>query len=436
MRKKKPKLFSPKTFFSKSYPLKTAPAGMFKWVPTVMRVKDAGIDDLIGGDAAMLLYYLKYAAYLFTAASVISLFMLIPANVSAGGGNLTGLPEISLANVLKGRSIMWVHAVAAWLFSGLCYLFLIKMHMAYISIFQRHRQRLMNTQTGRTIMIENLPDELKNDAELQQYFTSVRIGSIDETHVYRYIPKLQDRIKSYNKHLSSFESSLIKYSSSIVDSRGMVAAVPGNHWLTAAHTDVETMLWDRVAEDPSTLCTIPIEYTPTTRIQRMSKKVNALEYHFNKMESSQERVVRYRAEAKTNQIVGETHTAFITLSEPSDALKASQTLIHSKPLRCTVRMAPERRNLIWDNLQFTMLYKTIASVIVTALVVALTFFWLIPVAAIVSLTSLSQLSAVLPGLAAVANSSSALRGFLQNVLPTILVSVLMSLLPAIIYGTF
>jgi len=62
----------------------------------------------------------------------------------------------------------------------------------------------------------------------------------------------------------------------------------------------------------------------------------------------------------------------------------------------------------------------------------LVFFWIIPVAFVGSLTTLQALSAKVPFLEPVANSSSIVKGFLQGFLPTLALVIFMALLPRIL----
>jgi hypothetical protein len=92
-----------------------------------------------------------------------------------------------------------------------------------------------------------------------------------------------------------------------------------------------------------------------------------------------------------------------------------------------VKPAPEPRDLIWENLSISLRERLTRRVIVGTLVAMLVIFYLFPVMAIISLTDLQTLSKFIPALAHVASNTWA-QALNQNVIPTIILTVCMSLL--------
>ncbi|RIB16621.1 hypothetical protein C2G38_1496758 [Gigaspora rosea] len=127
-----------------------------------------------------------------------------------------------------------------------------------------------------------------------------------------------------------------------------------------------------------------------------------------------------------------TDTGFVTFRDHISAQICAQSIISSIPHTCTTRMAPEPRDLLWENLIMKFRESMLRYVIVNACVWALTIFWLFPIVAFLTLTSISSLSSRISFLGSFLEATPAIRTLLQNVLPTVLVSFFMAILPWIL----
>jgi hypothetical protein len=109
-----------------------------------------------------------------------------------------------------------------------------------------------------------------------------------------------------------------------------------------------------------------------------------------------------------------------------------------KPGVFDTRMAPEPRDVLWRSLlrrgRKSRVTGIIRQWIVLAAVWSLTIFWLFPITFILGLTSIQSLSQHFPFLKYFLASSFVVRSFIQNILPTLLVTLFMSLLPWIVLG--
>lgn len=101
-------------------------------------------------------------------------------------------------------------------------------------------------------------------------------------------------------------------------------------------------------------------------------------------------------------------------------------------------MAPEPRDIIWRSLlrrgRKDRINGRFRQWIVFTAVWSLTIFWLFPISFILGLTSMQSLSQHFTFLQYFLNTSFLIRSFIQNILPTLLVTLFMSFLPWILLG--
>ncbi|ORZ17081.1 hypothetical protein BCR42DRAFT_295349, partial [Absidia repens] len=107
-----------------------------------------------------------------------------------------------------------------------------------------------------------------------------------------------------------------------------------------------------------------------------------------------------------------------------------------KPGVFDTTLAPEPRDIMWSTLlrlgRKDKLVGQFRQWIVFCAVWCLTIFWLFPISFILGLTSIQSLSQHFGFLSYFLNTSLIVRSFIQNILPTLLVTLFMSLLPWIL----
>ncbi|KAI8362691.1 hypothetical protein EDC96DRAFT_444876 [Choanephora cucurbitarum] len=132
-----------------------------------------------------------------------------------------------------------------------------------------------------------------------------------------------------------------------------------------------------------------------------------------------------------------TGSAFVTFKSAHSAQMCAQIVTSWKPGVMAVRMAPEPRDMLWRSLlrrgRKSHMMGVIRKCVVFAAVWSLTIFWLFPITFVLGLTSIQSLSQHFSFLRYFLASSMVVRSFVQNILPTLLVTLFMSLLPWIVF---
>ncbi|ORY01920.1 DUF221-domain-containing protein, partial [Basidiobolus meristosporus CBS 931.73] len=129
-----------------------------------------------------------------------------------------------------------------------------------------------------------------------------------------------------------------------------------------------------------------------------------------------------------------TGTAFITFKSQSSAQLCSQSISHSESQLCHTELAPEPRDVLWANHTVSANGKWVRRIIVNLSLWALTILWLFPSTYFVSFASYDKLSERWPFLVIVGTANPWLKSIIQNVLPSILISLFMVAMPNIFLG--
>lgn len=127
-------------------------------------------------------------------------------------------------------------------------------------------------------------------------------------------------------------------------------------------------------------------------------------------------------------------TAFVTFKRASDArlVKNELSWIRARGLTCRIRMAPDARDLDWDKLVEASFRGDMVRAFITHAAVWLgTFFWILPISALIGLVSLDNLSTRIPALARWLSNHAKAKSLASSLIPTVIVTITNMLIPTI-----
>ncbi|CAO3586312.1 unnamed protein product [Absidia cylindrospora] len=162
----------------------------------------------------------------------------------------------------------------------------------------------------------------------------------------------------------------------------------------------------------------------------VGKHVDAIEHYTEKFNEMNEMVAKARKHGKFLA----TSVGFVTFEDCMSAYIASQVLIDATPFRLKTRLAPEPRDVIWENIAMHGRERWIRKVLISGVLILLVFFWVIPISYFSALTNENSLRNYFPWLMDLASKSKILRQIIQSFLPTLGVVIFMAILPMILNG--
>lgn len=411
LRLKFKRIYSPKSSFDlvpeekKPEPLPQDPV---RWIFVLLTKPHSFILQQCGMDGYFFLRYLIIVAFIFMG-GMLTWIILLPVNATNGNGH-EGLDQLSFANVKSPRRY-YAHAFMSWFFyGGVIYmiyreLFFFNSLRAAVLLSPRYANRL----SSRTVLFQSVPDAFLDEKQFMKLFNGVK-----RIYVSRNVRKLAHKVRQRENIAMQLEAATTKLlvagmkAKKKADKKGIQVDNPG---------DINS-------------------YVPENKRPRVkeggffSKKIDTIEH-------CRQRLVELDMEIKKLQKVYRHATPknslFVEFEDQYSAQLAYQSVIHHNPLRMTpAYIGFNPSDIDWDNMRLFWWERITRKFIALAIIIALIIFWAIPVAFVGVISNINNLTEKLPWLGWIQNLPDWLLGVVTGLLPTIMLSLLMTILPMFI----
>lgn len=352
------------------------PSGLLSWVPALIKVDEDLVFKHAGLDAVVYVKFFARSFNLFIVGMVIGAVMLT-VNWFGGNGQI-GFGSIGLSNVKPGSHLLAAHVVGIYLFTGWCFYLLRVTYADYTILRHRHFAEKQGTE-ARSVLVNYLPPDCRTKAQMEKFFTKTYPDTFESAAITNWSSKREEIFKHRETAITNLEVALCKLSQKGV--------------------------------------------RPMIRKGALCKKTDAIDYYTGE-------VTALNKELAEVPLATEARAGFVTFSTLRDAHEASMVTLDTTPFAFRCRLAPELRDVCWENLGMHHRVKNIRALLGHATVFALIVFSFIPIAAISAITTLPNLTKILPApVADYINSQPVLSGFLSGFLPSLANLVFLALLP-------
>ncbi|KAJ3076393.1 hypothetical protein HDU98_003648 [Podochytrium sp. JEL0797] len=415
----------------------------------VLTVSDKEMIEKCGQDAFAACFYTRTMARLFIIIGIPGLALLIPINV-VGSTNSSGMDILSFSNVDE-KTRVWAH---------LCYAVYVVFATVYtifgilamsVQLRASFLERKGNDDVAeRTLMIRDVPKEWRNGEILSRFFGRVCPGGVEAVVIPKVVPKGLAKLTAKQlKVRDSLETAVSSYFSQ-----------------TARHFNIgcDPESDERINPDAATSSTVlplhkyaprktPVRsntnlfadsdkishrFRPTHRVPAVyGKKVDSIEQYsreFRELEMEGGKL-RDRIGLTTNREgdgnpVG---TAFIVFKEPYQAHLAAQVIASNVPLVMAEKVPNvDSRDVIWQNINAGYFQRQGRGIVTKVIMFLMIIFWGALVALVLSLVDLPSLGERVPVFQTFLNNYPTLAKIVGGVLPSVIVSILLSLVPPIL----
>ncbi|KAF9935549.1 hypothetical protein BGZ67_003356 [Mortierella alpina] len=440
-------MFAPRTKLRRKTPPILA-STFFGWIPQLMRIPEAEMLECVGLDAVMLLRFFAMASKLFFCCLIPGLLVILPVNRYTNSDKLGHSPDhgddeddgfwkTSLGwgsrTDAHGTPLLYLFTqfTFTWVFTILTTYSIWHTYEGYIAIRRNFMLKHAKSITNRTVMVIGLPSKLQNDRDLANFYEKLDVGSVEGARVCRHVRTLKRLIEQRAHALRNLERAYVEY-------YGNPSTVPGydpdkieaesDHELA----DPRTMAEDHEGADEGTsLLRKKAKKRPTTRLGFMGifgKKVDKID-HCREIFATLDKAVR---KMRMSRIFAPSSIGFVTFKDMHSAQILAQTVNTQQTLSCITSLAPEPRDVFWDNLNLPPSELGVRSVVVNTTVFFLVFFWSGPIGIFSSFLNLKTLEKLLPGVTKIAEASPILKDLIQGFLPTLGVSIFLAVVPKIL----
>lgn len=370
------------------------------WMPQALRMSESQIIDHAGLDSAAFLRIYLLGFKIFGPMALIALLVLIPVNVS--GGTLfflskelvvSDIDKLSISNIRPKSNKFFVHISMEYLFTfWTCYMLykeyerVASMRLKYLASQQRRAEQF-------TVLVKNVP-----------YASGRSISDSVEIYFKKNHPD------HYLCHQAVYNANKF---AKLVRKRERL-----QNWL-----DYNQLKFERHPE----------KKRPTSKkgfLGLWGEKVDSIDYYRKQLTEFDERLTmeRQRVLKDPKYIMP---AAFVSFNSRWGACVCAQTTQSKNPTLWLTNWAPEPRDVYWKNLAIPFVSLTIRKLVISLLVFALVFFYMIPIAFVQSLANLDGLEKVAPFLRPVIELKF-VKSFLQGFLPGLALKIFLYILPSVL----
>ncbi|KAG0055802.1 hypothetical protein BGZ83_007382 [Gryganskiella cystojenkinii] len=416
----------------------------FGWIPQLLRIPEAEVLDCVGLDAVMLLRFFSMAIKLFSCCLIPGLLIIMPINNHSakidpvnGGNSTTGTPSTPSA-VKQSLLYLFTQFTFTWVFTLLTLYSIWQTYEGYIAIRRKYMLKRAQSITNRTVMVVDLPAHLQTDRSLATFYEGLGCGSVESAHVVRHVRTLKRLIQQRAHALRQLEKVYTKYYGNPSGVEGYDPDKIESEFDRTSPLSRRATMDENANEGTSLLGTnynrgaaIPGKKRPTMRLGLwgiFGKKVDKID-HCSEVFATLDKAVQ---KMRLSRIFASTTVGFVTFEEMHSAQILAQTVNTQETLSCETTLAPEPRDVFWDNLNLPSSELGIRSVVVNTTVFFLIFFWAGPIGVFSSFLNLDSLEKLIPGISVIAEANPILKQLIQGFLPTLGVVIFLAVVPKIL----
>ncbi|KAG4275024.1 hypothetical protein FPRO04_14445 [Fusarium proliferatum] len=419
------RFYAPRTYIDTLREHPELPNGYFRWINAFWKIPDAYALRRQSLDSYLFIRFLCVCCAVCFVVLCVTWPVLLPLNATGGNGkkqlDILSYSNIEIEDPVK-RSRLYAHCFVAWVVYAFViytitreFLFYINLRQAFLSTPQ-YAQRV----SSRTVLFTSVSREYLDKNYIRNIFRgSARIWIAGDTAQLDRITRERDSVA---KKLEEGEIEWIKQ-----------CHKERIKFEMKRDKEAEKTTTDPKTGNPVTRCSYE-DKRPTHRtgpFGLVGKKVDTIQWCRKRLKD----LIREAQSAQDKWLAGgyEKHTAFfVEFSTQYDAQVAFQTATHYFPLQMSPRFIGIKPNeVIWKSLNYAWWRVAIRRCVIYTVITGLVAFWAIPVTVIGLITQVNLIK-LLPGFTWIQNTPQVVLGAASGLLPSIALSILMSLVPEFI----
>eukprot|EP00835_Amoeboradix_gromovi_P001881 NODE_96_length_21330_cov_0.419858.p2 type:complete len:855 gc:universal NODE_96_length_21330_cov_0.419858:10675-8111(-) len=412
-----------------------------------------------------------YCEYIYAINEILTFSLLIPIILMPlhfwSNDGLNGLDMFSISTISEnGSNLFYIHAILCIYISVLAmykfYMMLSRFVIIRLEFVKSHLYDL----NQRTVLIMNIPKELRTDESLLNYVQSLNIGSVESCLMVRNMHLLQQLIHKRKYYLSQLEIAHIRIFKNVTDAikHGNLEAsltrvvhksklkinkmlrnstmedefelsnpiitdtIMSSEWLsdlTAKYRD-NTLEWQDIYALNRNIID---QFHPIHTIHNSTGNhdIYLVDHLLLKLQRIDTLIDQYRHFNNLSEFKC-TDSAFVTFSNCTSQQIMVQCMLDTEIL---VQEAPQINDIKWHNLIVRQYNRSIRSLIITSIVVLITVLWVFFMTAVISLTNYRRIVQFFPILQGVPEGYNK---YIEEILPTIVVTICLAILPYLLVG--
>ncbi|KAJ5982472.1 DUF221 domain protein [Penicillium sp. IBT 35674x] len=394
--------------------------GLWAWILDLYRQDDAIVLRQHSLDAYFFLRYLKILRRISFGGCCITWVILLPTHIT-GSGHQTQLNLLSISNIAEDQyGRYYLHAFAALLLVGFVFAVITVEHIYFVRTRQQYvmSPSYRSRQSSRTVLFLDVPWRSLRLQDLQQAWEPLKVTRIWQIHDTR---KLEEEIKNAGRVIRKLEAALIRLGRHVPLQSGAMEVGPSQ----LGHASSRRMI------NPGDAYAGHLRNRPTHRPWRIvGQKRDTIEWG---IEKSREQSLNIQELKDANPDAAVAPSAFVEYATLSDAQSAYQCVTDCRPWSLEAEsIGLESSQIIWKSLHLGHWQRMARQIAVTGLLCALIVFWALPTAIVGCVANIDYLATKMSFLSSLNSLPRWLRDSLSGLLPAVLMSLLVSVVPKIV----
>lgn len=164
------------------------------WVSNVFNVSWDTVRQYSGLDGYFFLRYIRMNLRICAVTALWAFLILVPTYATGGDNGQKGWYLVSVANVTKGSWRMWIPAIFSYLFTGFVFFVMKQEYRHFLELrmdFLARGTSYISPQHHYSLMVENIPLELRSERALFDYFDQLFPGKVHSACMVMNLPDLE-----------------------------------------------------------------------------------------------------------------------------------------------------------------------------------------------------------------------------------------------------
>ncbi|KAJ6098756.1 hypothetical protein N7467_000291 [Penicillium canescens] len=405
------------------------PTGLVDWIKAMYKLPDTYVLQHHSMDAYLLLRFLKMCSVLLFVGCCMTFPVLWPVNATGGGGQ-TQLNLLSISNIGKNSYARYfAHCFISWIFVAFVFFMVTREHIFYINLRQAYlfSPAYANRISSRTVLFTAVTPDLLNKEKVRTMFGRDKVKNV---WVASDTKELEEKVKERDSAAMKLEGAETKLIVMANKARNKALKKQGS-----AETP-ETEIGDGQFDDESGSVAarwVQAKDRPTHRLKMLiGKKVNTINWARAEIERLTPEIEELQAKHRAGD-VKLVSSIFVEFYHQADAQASYQSVAHNLPLHMSPRyIGLDPTQVIWANLRIKWWERLGRHAATIAFVCVLIIFWAIPTAAIGAISNINALIDRVHFLSFINSVPSWIKGVITGLLPVVLMSILIALVPIIL----
>jgi hypothetical protein len=405
------------------------PTGLVDWIKAMYKLPDTYVLQHHSMDAYLLLRFLKMCSILLFVGCCMTFPVLWPVNATGGGGQ-TQLNMLSISNIGKNSYARYfAHCFISWIFVAFVFFMVTREHIFYINLRQAYllSPAYANRISSRTVLFTAVTSDLLNKEKVRTMFGRDKVKNV---WVASDTKELEEKVKERDSAAMKLEGAETKLIVMANKARNKALKKQGSA------ENPETEIGDGQFDDESGSVAarwVQAKDRPTHRLKMLiGKKVDTINWARAEIERLTPEIEELQAKHRAGD-VKLVSSIFVEFYHQADAQASYQSVAHNLPLHMSPRyIGLDPTQVIWANLRIKWWERLGRHAATIAFVCVLIIFWAIPTAAVGAISNINALIDKVHFLSFINSVPSWIKGVITGLLPVVLMSILIALVPIIL----